>query len=87
MAIKEYATQGTAGAFAVIGILLISMAYIDYSSITSDLDELDDVTDPIYITQDQVYVGQEIIFYVDPALRSERMGVTYFMWDFHDGDS
>ena len=83
MAVK-YAAQGTAGAAAIIAILLVSMAYIDYTGL-EELEGLAEVPDPITISAEDVYVGQNVLFYLNPVLLSEEYGVTYFMWDFHDG--
>ncbi|MHA2252120.1 MAG: PKD domain-containing protein, partial [Candidatus Kariarchaeaceae archaeon] len=76
--------RGTAGAFAVIAILLTSMVYNDLSGNFRPLGDLED--DAIFVKDNNVYVGQEVIFYLKPALLSDDYGIDYFMWDFHDGD-
>ncbi|MHA2253667.1 MAG: PKD domain-containing protein, partial [Candidatus Kariarchaeaceae archaeon] len=76
--------RGTAGAFAVIAILLTTMVYNDLSGNFRPLGDIED--DAVYVKDNNVYVGQEVVFYLRPVLLSEDYGIDFFMWDFHDGD-
>ena len=80
--VTQTTMKGTAGAFMVIAILLGSMAYNNMDLNFNPLGDLED--DAIFVENTNVYVGQEVIFNLKPALLSEQYGINYFMWDFHD---
>ncbi|MCY3410787.1 MAG: PKD domain-containing protein [Candidatus Heimdallarchaeota archaeon] len=84
MAVSKYATSGTAGALFIIGLLLTSMVYNDYTGYQDTLASLED--DAIFTQSETVYIGEEVLFKLKPALLSAEYGIDYFMWDFHDGN-
>lgn len=74
--------KGTAGAFMVIAILLGSMAYNNMDLNFNPLGDIED--DAIFVDNNEVFVGQEVIFNLQPVILSDLYGIQYFMWDFHD---
>ncbi|MHA2253947.1 MAG: PKD domain-containing protein, partial [Candidatus Kariarchaeaceae archaeon] len=58
-----------------------------YNDLSGNFRPLSDIEDnAVYVKDNNVYVGQEVVFYIKPALLSEAYLIDYFMWDFHDGD-
>ncbi len=83
--VKQYhAESGTAGALAVIAVLLAGMAIVppgEYKALP--LDELPD--DTIWVENNVVYQGDRVFFFVDSQLLN--YDIYRLMWDFHDNTS
>ncbi|MHA2249020.1 MAG: PKD domain-containing protein [Candidatus Kariarchaeaceae archaeon] len=75
--------KGTAGAFFIIAMLLGTMVYMDLTTDVHPLGSIED--DAIYVDSHTVYVGQEVLFKIKPAILGDEYGINYFMWDWHDG--
>ncbi|MCY3412502.1 MAG: PKD domain-containing protein [Candidatus Heimdallarchaeota archaeon] len=77
--------QGTAGAFAVVGLLLTTLVYMNAPVYTDPLTDMGD--NLVYVDNNVVAIGEEVVFKVHQSMWVERFSVQFLMVDFHDGDN
>ena len=84
MSRQFYAESGTAGALAVITVLLVGMANVPTGTLElPSLDTLD--SNAIYVERNEVFQGEIVNFYLEPILQD--FGIQHILWDFHDTSS
>ncbi|MHA2248967.1 MAG: PKD domain-containing protein, partial [Candidatus Kariarchaeaceae archaeon] len=79
--VTQTTQRGTAGAFFIIAMLLGTMVYLNLDTHVNPLGDIDD--NAISVERNTVYVGEEVIFSITPAVLYN-YGIQFFMWDFHD---
>ena len=80
--VKRYAKNGTAGALTVIAILLVAMAPLNLEEAKIRLPDLDE--NNVFADKDVIKQGETVTIGLTSLIRSEEVGIQYFVVDFHD---